>query len=314
DMDLFKRRALCLLIILADELKILPEKMAIHGVTLLNSHAVKYGGFANIFRGTYTDKDGEQVEVALKVLKIFEDQSDDDRRKILRKFAAEALVWYRLKHANIVPLLGVDGTTFLGKTAMVSPWMRQGSVLNYMTEHSPSSPYAITLLNDVIQGLMYLHSQYIVHGDLCARNILIDGRQARLTDFGLATFIESDTSKKSSTHSGSVRWSAPELLLSEFPFKRTPASDVWAFGCVCCEIWTEGQVPFQQMSDGAIIIAFSKIDADRAAPYERPFDKAGIPMPDRLWDRVQMCFRHEAAKRPTVKAIADLLSEIKCQA
>jgi serine/threonine protein kinase len=185
-MDLFKRRAHRLLNILADSLKIFPEAIAIHGVTLLKFHPVKAGGFANIYHGTYTNTDEEQVEVALKVLKIFHDQSDDSRRAILRKFAKEALVWHYLRHPNIVPLLGVDGTTFPGLTmAMVSPWMRQGSVLNYMTEHSPSSQYAITLvcshfpaiqslpelpmqLNDVIQGLMYLHSENIVHGDLCA--------------------------------------------------------------------------------------------------------------------------------------------------
>ncbi|KAJ7926361.1 kinase-like domain-containing protein, partial [Mycena leptocephala] len=242
DMDLFKRRAHRLLNILADSLKIFPEAIAIHGVTLLKFHPVKAGGFANIYHGTYTNTDEEQVEVALKVLKLFRDQSDDSRRAILRKFAKEALVWHYLRHPNIVPLLGVDGTTFPGLTmAMVSPWMRQGSVLNYMTEHSPSSQYAITLLNDVIQGLMYLHSENIVHGDLCARNILIHERQACLTDFGLATFIELDTSKKSSTRSGSTRWMAPELLLPDqyqpgVPFKRTPASDVWAFGCVCCEV------------------------------------------------------------------------------
>ncbi|KAJ7208488.1 kinase-like domain-containing protein, partial [Mycena pura] len=235
DMDLFKRRAHRLLNILADVLEILPEAMVIHGITLLNAYPVKAGGFAHIYHGTYTNTDEEQVEVALKVLKISQarDQSDGDRRKILRKFAKEALVWHSLRHPNIVPLLGVDGTTFPGlTTAMVSPWMRQGSVLNYMTEHSPSSQYAITL------GLMYLHKENIVHGDLCARNILIHGHQACLTDFGLATFIESDTSKKSSTRSGSLRWMAPELIhpLAGFPFKRTPASDVWAFGCLCCEV------------------------------------------------------------------------------
>ncbi|KAJ6467311.1 kinase-like domain-containing protein [Mycena sanguinolenta] len=312
DMDLFKRRARRLLNILADFVKILPEAIAIHGVALLNGHPVKAGGFANIYHGTYTNTDMEQVEVALKVLKIFHDQSDDDRRKTLQKFAKETLVWHSLRHQNIVPLLGVDGTTFPGVTmAMVSPWMRQGSVLNYMTEHSPSYQYAIPLLNDVIQGLKYLHSENIVHGDLCARNILIHERQACLTDFGLATFIESDTSRKSSTGSGSTRWMAPELL-QKVPFKRTPASDVWAFGCVCCEIWTEGQVPFQHMSDGAIILAFSTIDADGSVPYETtPFDKAGTPMPARLWELVQLCFRRKATMRPTVVAIADLLCEMK---
>ncbi|KAJ6561591.1 kinase-like domain-containing protein, partial [Mycena capillaripes] len=314
----FKRRAHRLLNILADLLQILPETLAIHGVTLLKVHPINAGGFANIYHGTCVNSGMKEVEVALKVLRIFHDHSDKDRRKALQNFAKEALVWHYLRHPNIVPLLGVDGTTFPGLAmAMVSPWMQQGNVLNYIAKHSPTSRYAISLLNDVIQGLKYLHSENIVHGDLCSRNILIHERQACLTDFGLATFIESDTSKKSFTRSGTVHWMAPELLLPDeyqpgVPFKRTPASDVWAFGCVCCEIWTEGQVPFQHMTDGAIISAFSKTDTSGALPYEtKPFDKSGTPMPDCLWELVQRCFRYEAAMRPTVRAIADFLSEMK---
>ncbi|KAJ7828876.1 kinase-like domain-containing protein, partial [Mycena leptocephala] len=314
----FKRRAHRLVNILAGLLKILPETIAIQGVTLLKVHPINAGGFANIYHGTYVNTDMEQVEVALKVLRIFHDQSDNDRRKDLQKFAKEALIWHYLRHPNIVPLLGVDGTTFPGLTmAMVSPWMQQGNVLNYISEHSPSSRYAISLLNDVIQGLKYLHSENIVHGDLCSRNILIHERQACLTDFGLATFIESDTSKKSLTRSGTTRWMAPELLLPDeyqpgVSFKRTSASDVWAFGCVCCEVHFIPPLPFQHMTDGAIISAFSKIDTAGASPYKTtPFDKSGTPMPDRLWELVQRCFRYEAAMRPTVRAIADFLSEMK---
>ncbi|KAJ7132598.1 kinase-like domain-containing protein, partial [Mycena epipterygia] len=154
----------------------------------------------------------------------------------------EALLWRYLKHPNIVPFIGVDVTSFPGPTmAMVSCWMARGSVLSFISENSPVSPYANALLNDIIQGLRYLHSENIVHGDLCGRNILINERGACLTDFGLAAFVELDTSVKTSTRSGSTHWMAPELLLPTvyqpgFPFRRTPASDVWAFGCVCCEV------------------------------------------------------------------------------
>jgi serine/threonine protein kinase len=114
-------------------------------------------------------------------------------------------------------------------------------------------------LDDVSKGLLYLHSENVVHGDLCGvsrirtahsqiiqfnpiqRNILIHERRACLTDFGLAAFVELETSIKTSTRGGSIPWMAPELLLPSvyqpgLPFRRTPASDVWAFGCVCCEV------------------------------------------------------------------------------
>ncbi|KAJ7467630.1 kinase-like domain-containing protein [Mycena latifolia] len=306
---------------LADYLRLVPEEIAVHGVVLLSEHPIKHGGFSNIYHGKYKDPEGEDVEVALKVLKIFEDQSDERRLLLHYKFTKETLVWHYLRHKNIVPFIGVDSTTFPSPArAMVSPWMPLGSVLKYMTEFSPASMYAIELLYDIIQGLKYLHSVNVVHGDLCGRNILMDQNgRARLTEFGLAAFVDLDATIKTSTRSSSARWLAPELLLSPpgVSFKRTTESDIWAFGCVCCEIWSEGDAPFTHISsDMGVVWAFSdRADTNTARPYlSRPCDKAGALMPDVLWDLVQWCCKHKPAERPTVQVLADMLSEMKQEA
>jgi hypothetical protein len=153
DERLLKRRAHRLLNILTDFVKILPEELAVHGVMRLSDHPVKCGGFSDIYYGQYTNSDGEVIEVALKVLKIFHDYTDQGRH-LLQKFAKEALVWHYLKHPNIVPLVGVDGTTFPSPTmAMVSSWMTRGSVLTFMAENSPVSPYATALVGTFVEPL-----------------------------------------------------------------------------------------------------------------------------------------------------------------
>ncbi|KAJ7708435.1 hypothetical protein B0H14DRAFT_2193430, partial [Mycena olivaceomarginata] len=114
---------------------ILPEELAIHGVVLLSDQPVKFGGFADIYKGQYTNSNGEEVKVALKVPKIFHDQSDDTRRLIRQKFTKEVLTWQYLKHPNVVPFLGVDGTSFPSPTmALVSLWI-PATVLNYIAEN-----------------------------------------------------------------------------------------------------------------------------------------------------------------------------------
>jgi serine/threonine protein kinase len=87
----------------------------------------------------------------------------------------------------------------------------------------------------------------IVHGDLRGTNILVaDDWSIRLADFGLASAVGDDAGTtftahaSSANHAGSLRWFAPELILPKLfeceRFVRTPASDVYAFACVCVEV------------------------------------------------------------------------------
>ncbi|KAJ7894864.1 kinase-like domain-containing protein [Mycena olivaceomarginata] len=202
--------------------------------------------------------------------------------------------------------------------ALVSLWMPLGSVLTYMRENSPSSPYAGDLLNDVIRGLTYLHDLDVVHGDLCGRNILIneDGR-ARLSDFGLAGFIHLDHSIKSPARGGSTRWMAPELIAPtpDRPFRRTRESDVWAFGCVCCEIWSEGKIPFSHiLTNMGIVLTISEsaeVQSQKRPYPTRPHDKGGNPMQDSLWNLSQRCFQYEPSERPDVHMMAGVIGGIE---
>ncbi|KAF7355813.1 Serine/threonine-protein kinase STY8 [Mycena venus] len=301
--SIFSRRAHVLLNRLSQYLQLLPEEIAVEGVLLLAEHPINHGGFSDIYHGIYTNPGGERIEVALKVLRFFDDKSDQERNVLHDKFSKEALVWYYLKHKNIVPILGVDFATFPSPSrAMVSPWMPLGSVLKYMGEHSPSSPYALELLCDVIEGLNYLHSMNIVHGDLCGRNILINNdRRACLTDFGLTRLVETETTIAASTRGGSPRFMAPELLLLP--------SD--SFGCVCCEIWSEGDKPFCRIPTDAGVVFIFPNSTDRAFPYPcKPEDKAGNSMPDGLWELVQWWWKSEPSERPDTGTIFHLLSEM----
>jgi serine/threonine protein kinase len=102
-------------------------------------------------------------------------------------------------------------------------------------------------LLQIAEGLGYLHSMKIVHGDLRGTNILVaDDWNVCLADFGLTGVIEDAVSTTSgaftstANHAGSLRWFAPELIAPTFfgceRFVRTPASDVYAFACVCLEV------------------------------------------------------------------------------
>jgi serine/threonine protein kinase len=74
-------------------------------------------------------------------------------------------------------------------------------------------------------------------------NVLLDDEwHARLADFGLTAFAEATMPSQSTSRRGSIRWMAPELHRPQSVgldvFKRTPATDVYAFACICVEVGT----------------------------------------------------------------------------
>lgn len=86
-------------------------------------------------------------------------------------------------------------------------------------------------------GLEYLHTYDIVHGDVRGTNVLIDADwHVRLTDFGLAILSECTTPTNGAV-AGLIpfAWAAPELV-DETCKRPTFACDVFSFGRTCIEV------------------------------------------------------------------------------
>ncbi|KAJ7202309.1 kinase-like domain-containing protein [Mycena pura] len=208
-------------------------------------------------------------------------------------FCKEALIWEGLHHPFILPFLGLDSNTFPSSLCMVSPWMENGTVLAYLKDHGLRD--VDRLLFETAEGLRYLHSMNIVHGDLRGNNILISNNfNVCLADFGLANIVsptETTATASSSNHAGSTRWFAPELIHPTAfgcdRFVRTPASDIYAFGCVCYE---GGAPPFSDVTPD--ISALLKV-----MNGERPGKPTNIS--DALWALVTTAWKQDWRQRPS---------------
>ncbi|KAK7045989.1 hypothetical protein VNI00_006984 [Paramarasmius palmivorus] len=270
DQHALKHKVQRLLVKLSEAQDILPSSLFIKGVKRQDSDAHLGGSFGDIYRATYRGS-----EVAIKRIRIFQDTVARDRRKLLRGLCREAILWRTLQHPFLLPFFGVDSDTFLGLFCLVSPYMKNGTILKHLTESSGTD--VDLRLFEIAQGLAYLHSQYIVHGDLRGSNILVDSDwHARIADFGLAVFSDATVGTNSSHHAGSVRWMAPELhhpaSFGLTYFRRTFASDVYSFACVCVELYT-GKPPFEDVPRDTAVL-FKVMAGERPMPpVDEVFDE-----------------------------------------
>lgn len=99
----------------------------------------------------------------------------------------------------------------------------------------------------ILEGLSYLHSQGIVHGNLKSSNVLIDSNGVvKLSDVDRITGIKSmiepppEGYRIPNVPADSVYWTAPEVFITN---KIDISSDVWSVGCIVYEMLT-GSPPY----------------------------------------------------------------------
>lgn len=92
----------------------------------------------------------------------------------------------------------------------------------------------------------YLASRNITHCDLATRNVLVRQKNhIEVADFGLAISNkhEDDENQKILP----VKWASIELLEGRSKFSE--ATDVWAFGVTCWEIFNFGAEPYEEIKN-----------------------------------------------------------------
>ncbi|KZT22026.1 kinase-like protein [Neolentinus lepideus HHB14362 ss-1] len=247
--------------------------------------------------------------IALKRLRVFHGTAEE-RIKIRKKFCKEALIWQQLRHRFVLPFLGIDVVTFAPLMCMVSPWMSNGTIIQCLERTDPLDVNLDAILLEIAEGLAYLHDSGLVHGDLRGVNILVDDNwHVQLSDFGLTDIIES--TQRSSSRGGSVRWMAPELInprafLDEV-FRRTTASDIYSFGCVCLELYTL-QIPFSYIAHDTTVL-LEVINGVRPS-IPSVHDCHGRSMSPEMWDLITGCWVDEPGKRPTIQEVALIVQRL----
>lgn len=182
--------------------------------------------------------------VAVKVLRS---QFTDDANFVAR-FRQEARAAARLSHPNIVSIFDVGCTA---DTHYIVMEHVAGETLKELIRRQGVLPFrqAIVIALQIAAALKHAHENKIIHCDIKPHNILInrDGT-AKVTDFGIARAISSQTATQVAGVLGSVHYLSPEQARG---YSVDAQSDLYSMGVVLYEM-ISGTLPFDAATPIAI--------------------------------------------------------------
>ena len=206
------------------------------------------------------------------------------------RFLQEIKIAANLHHPHILPLF--DSGEADGFLYYVMPY-EEGQSLREKLEKQGELPIAeaVRILRDVVDALAHAHKQNVVHRDIKPDNVMLSGRHALVTDFGVAKAVSEATGRDKLTTVGvalgTPTYMAPEQAAADPHIDHR--ADIYAVGAVAYELLT-GRPPFLGTTPQMILSA-------HLADTPEPVTKYREAVPPALEQLVLKCLEKNPADR-----------------
>ncbi|KAG7098352.1 hypothetical protein E1B28_000311 [Marasmius oreades] len=182
----------------------------------------------------------------------------------LERLKKEARILVGLEHPNVVQYLGCEETQsiynlFLG-------YVSGGSVGAFIRSHGKlQETIVIFFLEQIVDGVEYLHSKGIIHRDLFADNILMEiNGVIKISGFGASEKVP-ETTLNRKEGSEVVYRIAPEVMNLQRNGNNFKV-DIWSVGCLFLEMMT-GLGPWSEVEMIDILFQLSQVGSPVTPAY-----------------------------------------------
>lgn len=157
------------------------------------------------------------------------------------------------------------------------------------------------MLEDILNGLVYLHDKGFVHRDLKLTNILIKDKTAKIADVGMS---------KPKTHlqgtiTGTPVFMAPEVLEGRM---YGLSADIFSLAVMIWEMWY-GRRVFSESVYSDVMTTYSSIKEHVVSGQRPKFTEKTVP-PQEIQTMMEECWVEVADDRPTARQLTTRLKEI----
>lgn len=205
------------------------------------------GGMATVYLARDVKHDRQ---VALKVLRPELSAALGSER-----FPREIKFVAQFNHPHILSLY--DSGEVQGFLYYVMPYV-EGESLRDRLAREKQLPIAdaIRILKEVADALAYSHTRGVVHRDIKPGNVLLSGRHAVVTDFGVAKAVTASATRDTMTTVGMAvgtpHYMAPEQAMGQADIDQR--ADIYALGILAYEMLA-GRTPFSAETPQGILAA-----------------------------------------------------------
>ncbi|KAH9932708.1 kinase-like protein [Epithele typhae] len=238
------------------------------------------GAFGQVYRALNL-ANGETVAIK-------EIQLSNIPKSEIGQIMSEIHLLQNLIHPNIVKYKGYEATPEY--LYIILEFCENGSLHNICKKFGKFPETLVGVyIAQVLEGLVYLHDQGVIHRDIKGANILTnkDGC-VKLADFGVASSTAAGAVRDDAVV-GSPYWMAPEVIEQS---GATTASDIWSVGCTVIEL-LEGKPPYHFLDPMPALFRIVQDDSP-------PIPESASPI---VKDFLYHCFQKDCNLRISAKKL-----------